>query len=138
MIIAVERSETAHYFYEKMLATSIRRSTSRFGVDSFVPRSFGHFTYSMVEFIHLFVGEHVFLPNELSAKRLAICISRFNVGYPNFNVQIWSAFSFVRSFRLPLCCPCSLAESTPNNTCVKQYCVSMHEVPTAHRFGDEV
>ena len=97
MIIAVERSETAHYFYEKMLATSIRRSTSRFGVDSFVPRSFGHFTYSMVEFIHLFVGEHVFLPNELSAKRLAICISRFNVGYHNFNVQIWSAFSFVRS-----------------------------------------
>ena len=26
----------------------------------------------------------------------------------------------------------------PNNTCVKQYCVSMHEVSTAHRFGDEV
>ena len=44
----------------------------------------------------------------------------------------------VRSFRLPLCCPCIVAESTPNNICVKQYCVSMHKISTAHRFGDEV
>ena len=51
-VIAVEGSETAHYFYEKMLATCIRRSFSRLGVDSFVPRSFRHFAYSTVESIH--------------------------------------------------------------------------------------
>ena len=35
-----------------MLATRIWLSISRFSVDSFVPRSFRHFAYSMVESIH--------------------------------------------------------------------------------------
>ena len=51
-------------------------------------------------FLQIFVGEHVFLPSESSAKRLATCISHFSVGYHNFDVQIWSVFSFVRSFVL--------------------------------------
>ena len=47
--------------------------------------------------LQIFVGEHVFLPNELSAKRLATRISHFSVGYHDFDVQVWCVFSFVHS-----------------------------------------
>ena len=43
-------------------------------------------------FVQIFVSEHVFLPNELSAKRLATCISNFSVEYHNFMFKKCSVF----------------------------------------------
>ena len=98
-----------------LLAASIRRSNSRFS-NRFVLSDF-HSTFLALwsiiytKFVQIFVGEHVFLQNESSAKRLASCISHFSVEYHNFYVQKCSVF--VRSFRTPLSCPCSLDECTP-------------------------
>ena len=67
-------------------------------------------------------------------------MSHFIFGYHNFafDVQICSVFSCVRSGcryrKLPLCCPCSLAESTPQHARKTVLC-KHHEVCAVHRFG---
>ena len=107
-IIAVKRSETAHYSYRIQQMHCWRQvlgiQNHDFGMDLVIPSDFystflalWSSIYISTIFVQIFVGEHVFLSNELSAKRLATCISNFNVEYYNLYVQKFSQFLLVPS-----------------------------------------
>ena len=63
-------------------------------------------------FFQIFVGQHVFLPNESTTKRLATCIRNFRVEYHNFTFKSVNN-AFVLSFWTPLSCSCGLARCIP-------------------------
>ena len=115
-ILAVERSETANYFYRIQQVHCWRQvlgvQNHDFGMDSVIPSNF-HSTFLALcssiftIYVQIFVSERVFLPNESSVKRLATCINIFSIEYHNFYVQKCSVF--VPSFRSPLSYLCSLA-----------------------------